>query len=87
MAEVIRRHVAGMPLHTPLAGLPPMLRLAGETASAIVAGASTGEYVADARLVLKEAVTRRSAPACIASSPGAQRRAPERPGARPAKNA
>ena len=58
VVEVIRRHVAGMPLHTPLAGLPPMLRLAGETASAIVAGASTGEYVADVRRVLKEAVTR-----------------------------
>ena len=58
VVEVIRRHVAAMPLHTPLAGLPPILRLAGETTSAIVAGASTGEHVADVRLVLKEAVTR-----------------------------
>ncbi len=58
VVEVIRRHVAEMPLHTPLAGLPPILRLAGETTSEIVAGASTGEYVADVRLVLKEAVTR-----------------------------
>ena len=58
VVEVIQRHVAAMPLRTPLAGLPPMLRLAGETASAIVAGASTGEYVADVRRVLKEAVTR-----------------------------
>lgn len=56
--EVIRRHVAEMPLNTPLAGLPPILSLAGETTSAIVAGASTGDYVADVRRVLKEAVTR-----------------------------
>ena len=52
VVEVIRRRVAEMPVHTPLAGLPPILRLAGETTSAIVAGASTGEYVADVRLVL-----------------------------------
>ena len=56
--RVIRRSVAEMPLDAPLPGLPAMLRLVGETTSAIVAQSSTGEYIDDVRLVLREAVTR-----------------------------
>ena len=55
---VIRRSVAAMPLDAPLPGLAAILRLVGETTSAIVARSSTGDYIDDVRLVLKEAVTR-----------------------------
>ena len=40
--DVIRRTVATMPLHAPLPALPALLRLVGETTSAIVAQSSTG---------------------------------------------
>ena len=56
--EVIRRSVAEMPLNAPLPALPAVLRLVGETTSAIVAQSSTGEYIDDVRMVLREAVTR-----------------------------
>ena len=56
--DVIRRTVATMPLHAPLPALPALLRLVGETTSAIVAQSSTGDYMDDVRLVLREAVTR-----------------------------
>ena len=56
--DVIRRSVAAMPLNAPLPGLPAILRLVGETTSAIVAQSSTGEYIDDVRLVLRKAVTR-----------------------------
>ena len=56
--DVIRRQVAAMPLNTPLPAHPAILRLAGETTSAVVARSSTHEYIDDVRLVLKEAVTR-----------------------------
>ncbi len=56
--DVIRRAVAAMPLNAPLPAFPAILRLVGETTSAIVAQSSTGEYIDDVRLVLREAVTR-----------------------------
>ena len=56
--DVIRRSVAAMPVNAPLPGLRAILGLVGETTSAIVAQSSTGEYIDDVRLVLREAVTR-----------------------------
>ncbi|MCY3844715.1 MAG: cytochrome P450 [Acidobacteria bacterium] len=56
--DVIRRSVAAMPLNAPVPGLAAILGLVSETTSAIVAQSSTGEYIDDVRLVLKEAVTR-----------------------------
>ena len=55
---VIRRSVAAMPRNAPLPGHAAILRLVGETTSAIVAQSSTGEYIDDVRLVLRQAVTR-----------------------------
>ena len=58
VVDVVRRQVAALPLNTPLPGLAAVLRLVGETTSAVVAQSSTREYIDDVRLVLKEAVTR-----------------------------
>ena len=45
--DVIRRQVAALQLNTPLPGHPAILRLAGDTTSAIVAQSSTREYIDD----------------------------------------
>ena len=56
--DVIRRSVAAMPVNAPVPGLRAILGLVGETTSTIVAQSSTGAYIDDVRLVLREAVTR-----------------------------
>ena len=59
--NVVRRHLAAMPLNTRalvFLPFPAIQRLVGEMTGVVVAGSSAEEYIDDVRVVLKKLVTR-----------------------------
>ena len=56
--DVVRRHLAAMPVNTPVPGVRAIHRLVGEMTGMVVAGSWSEEYLDDVHVVLKKYVTR-----------------------------